>query len=602
MKKVIVIVTAYALLAFAAIYFFLVSFSELPVLLEGRQSTYRILEAGIMFCKFLPALLTSAFLIACATAFAKDAQKAVLPYSPVVIAHFKKVFSAGLVMTFLIFAGFELYCPYAAVKMEQFRKEPVLLAEYMALGNKAYDAKNYFLAYEYGKQAQFISPEDKDVLVLVDKAEALKDVQRTMLHAKPVVSVYAVYRERETKGMTVTELIAKAKEAWDMERWFDCHYWAELAVSVSDSKDVNVNDAKRMAADSWKKLNGPSPYKADADNEIFSAKREAYASLNAGNVLDAYYKYLAIQKRLNGVPDPDVSKFLDVAKDRVVQQCFFIDETENLDKFESYNNVYFSITHSDGSKEVVYIRGVTPVNGTGGMIQYLRGISVTKFDLDGKIEKTMFVPYVKMHAEKTEVFSEEDKERFDIKDEFKTVPVMMLNSVDRYTRDVVCNPEYQGATAEEMTRSFDVFAMPYEYFDIICEAGRGSYVMTLPSLYSFVPVADDYGYSSEVYGAAFMNRLCLPFALFFFLLFASLMAWNYRISESQQFFKFRWVLIFPLSSTVFFFVIEFLLSVLNLFNFAVFGFSGSWSVLIALGVSFVLLFWVSVSFVKRTSE
>lgn len=602
MKKVIAIVTAYLILAFAVIYTCLASFSELPALLEGRDTPYLFLESGIVFCKFLPALFTSAFLIACATSFAKDAEKAKLPYSPVVISHFKRTFSAGLVMTFIIFAGFELYTPFASVKMESYRKEPVLLAEYMALGNKAYDDKNYFLAYEYGKQAQFISPEDKDVQALVDKAEALKDVQRTMLHAKESESVYAVYREREAKGLTVTQLISKAKEAYADERWFDCHYWAELAVAVSTSKDVNVTDARRMSADAWKKLNGPSPYKANEDNRIFTLKREAYASLNSGNVLDAYYRYLDIQKLLKGVPDPDVSKFLEVARDRVVQQCFFIDETENLDKFESYNDVYFCITHSDDSKEVVYIRGVTPVNGTGGMIQYLRGIKVTKFAKDGAIEKTMFVPYVKMHAEKVEVFSDEDKLFFDIKDEYKTVPVMMLNSVDRYSKDVVCSPVYSGATAEEKARSFGVFAIPYEFFDIVCEAGRGKDVISLPSVYTFVPVADDYGYSSEIYGAAFLNRISLPFAMFFILLFASLMAWNYRISSDQQFFKFRWVLIFPLSSAVFFFVIEFLLSVLNLFNFAIFGFSGSWSLFIAMGVFVVLIFFVSVSFVKRTSE
>ncbi len=600
MKKVVIIILSYIIFAFLLIYGIYAGQGNLPELLDGDGAGYLLCKTTVTFCKLLPALFASALLIACATAFAQDADKAVFEYSTIMVGHFKKIFITSLAMTFLVLAGYEIATPGALQSMKNAEMKPVLLREYLTLGQKAYDSNNFVLAYEYSLQAQAINPLSKEVQLLKDKAEAKKDVQRNMIHRKKKAASTEIYYDIESKGFSVTQLIDKANLAWSREKWFECHYWAELAVSVSNSKDVNVEDARRLSALAWKKLSETDGIRPTDENEKFALKKKAYMSLNSGNVLDAYYRFLYVQKRWDADVDPDVEVFLEIARKRVVEQCFFIDETENLDKFESANDVYFHINHSDGSRDVVYVRGVTPVQGTGGLIQYLRGLNVIKYDQNGKMLQSMSVPYAKMMAQVTSVFSDEDKIRYDIKDEYKTVPLLMLKSVDRNTSGVTSVPVFNGsAPAEDRDASFAVFAIPFEYFGIICEAGRGEMLMDLASLFKFSDVADEYGYSREVFGSALLYRLSISIAMFCILMFTSLMAWNYRISDRNTFFKFRWIIIFPISSAIFFFVIEFLFALLRLFNFALFGFGGTYSILIAMAIFAVLAFFLSLSFLRN---
>lgn len=600
MKKVMVIILSYIIFAFLLIYGIYAGQGDLPELLDGDGAGYLFCKTTVTFCKLLPALFASASLIACATAFANNADKAVFEYSSIMISHFKKMFVTIMVMTFLVLAGYEIAIPGALQSMKKAEMKPVLLKEYLTLGEKAYDNKNFVLAYEYSLQAQAISPLSKDVQHLKDRAEAKKDVQRNMIHRKKKVASTDIYYDLESKGFTVTQLIDKAKLAWSREKWFECHYWAELAVSVSDSRDVNVEDARRLSALAWKKLSETDGLRTTDENEKFALKKKAYMSLNSGNVLDAYYRFLYIEKRWDADVDPDVEVFLEIARKRVVEQCFFIDETENLDKFESANDVYFHINHSDGTRDVVYVRGVTPVQGTGGLIQYLRGLNIIKYDENGKMLQSMSVPYAKMMAQVTSVFSDEDKIRYDISDDFKTVPMLMLKSVDRNTSGVTSVPVFSGLeSVDERDASFAVFSIPFEYFGIICDAGKGEMLMDLGSLFKFADVADEYGYSTEVFGSALLYRLSISLAMFCILMFTGLMAWNYRISDRNTFFKFRWIVIFPLSTAIFFFVIEFLFALLRLFNFALYGFGGTYSILIAMAIFAVLAFFLSMSFLRN---
>ena len=73
-----------------------------------------------------------------------------------------------------------------------------------------------------------------------------------------------------------------------------------------------------------------------------------------------------------------------------------MDETLELESFEDANDIHFAYKYPDGSKDVVYCKGVTTVAGTGKSIQYLRELSICSMDKDGKLFRTMSVPYAKV--------------------------------------------------------------------------------------------------------------------------------------------------------------------------------------------------------------
>ena len=87
---------------------------------------------------------------------------------------------------------------------------------------------------------------------------------------------------------------------------------------------------------------------------------------------------------------------MEIAENRVENQCFFIDETEKLKAFEYYNDVHFTVSRDSGAKDVIYIRGITPVQDGGRMVQYLRELSVMTYGKNGVLLRSVYVPYAKM--------------------------------------------------------------------------------------------------------------------------------------------------------------------------------------------------------------
>ena len=102
MKKTSIIVLVYAVFAFAICLLISVLMKNVPVLLPGEERSYIISRAFLFFCKFLPALVFSAFLIGCAIAYGRDAEKAKIKYSPLIMAHFRRTMIASIVIVLVL--------------------------------------------------------------------------------------------------------------------------------------------------------------------------------------------------------------------------------------------------------------------------------------------------------------------------------------------------------------------------------------------------------------------------------------------------------------------------------------------------------------------
>ncbi|MBP3773049.1 MAG: hypothetical protein J6I53_10240 [Treponema sp.] len=607
MRKTGIIVLIYAVLAFAICLLVSNIMGKVPMLLPGEESSYIFLRGFLFFCKFLPSLVFSAFLIGCAIAYGRDAEKAQVRYSPLIMAHFRRTMIASIIIVFVVSLITEVFVPIFEQRQARARIKPILFSEFLTLSQEYYDKGNMNLAFEYSYNALLLNPKDKDALFIKEHSEAELNSLKMVLDRPVEEPKYVFIPAKETKGETITSLLNKAKAAEALENWFDAHYYAYLAIEVGNEKDINLDEANRLASEAWNHLFDPTVIKESDEQVLFRKKRDAYRTLIRGDNIEAYYQFREIAAFSDvAALDPDVSKFLSIAEQRVSEQCFFIEEVENLRRFEAYNNIYFAISHDDGTKDVVYIRGITPVKNSGRMIQYVRGFSVFTYAEDGRFLRSIYVPYAKMLSEKVSTFDSDSKIRFGIKDSFKSVPYLMLESISRTDRGGRISPVYEydaeyTRTKEPYLNNYFILGLPMSDFNLLCDATSGSGKMTLISLMRFLPKAREYGYSYEVYNSDFLYRLTYPLILLICCIFMACMAWNYRLKDSQLF-KFKWIFLMPAITLILYFVMEFGLYVCRILDYALVIMLGSGAVYVSVVILVVVLFIVCFDFVSRTAE
>ncbi len=606
MKKTSIIVLVYAVFAFAICLLISFLMKNVPILLPGEEKSYVICRGFLFFCKFFPSLVFSSFLIGCAISYGKDAEKAKIKYSPLIMAHFRRTMIASIVIVLVVSMITEVFIPFFEQRQSKARLKPILFSEFMTLSEDYFAKQQMNLAFEYSYNALLLNPKDQRAIYINDHAAAELNSLKMVLD-RPEEPKFVFTPVKETSGETITSLLRKAKAAAEKENWFDAHYYAYLAVQVGGEKDINFEDANRLASEAWNHLFDPTVIKETDEQILFRKKREAYKTLIRGDNIEAYYQFLEIAAISDvAARDPDVSKFLEIAKDRVENQCFFVEEVENLRRFESYNNIYFAVPHDDGSKDVVYIRGITPVKNSGRTIQYLRGFTLFSYSKEGRFERSIFVPYAKMLSEKASMFDEGAKHYFGIKDEYKNVPYLMLESIAKNDRTGRIAPVYEYDADyvkknEPFLNNYFVLGLPMKDFNLLCDAMAGSIKMNLISLIKFLPKTREYGYSYEVYNSDFLLRITYPLIVLICCIFMACMAWNYRLRDSQLF-KFKWIFLIPAITIILYFVLECGLYVCRILNYALVVMLGAGAVYVSVSILVLIFVIVCFDFVSRTAD
>ncbi|WP_294431044.1 hypothetical protein [uncultured Treponema sp.] len=606
MRKTGLIVLIYAVFAFG--FCLLVSFlmKNLPVLLPGENNSYIFVRGLLFFFKFLPALIFSGFLIGCAINYGKDAERAKIKYSPLIMAHFRRTMISSIIIVLVVSFVSEVFIPVFEQKQNQAKVKPVLFSEFMNLGRENFDKGNMKLAFEYSYNALLLNPKDKDALYIKEHSEAELNSLKMVLD-RPEEPKFVFVPKKETKGETVTSLLNKAKAAAEKEKWFDAHYYAYLAVEIGNEREINLDEANRLASEAWNHLFDPTVIKETDEQILFRKKREAYKTLIRGDNIEAYYQFLEIASFSDvAARDGDVVKFLAIVSQRLENQCFYIEEVENLQRFESYNNVYFSISHDDGTRDVVYIRGITPVKNSGRMVQYLRGFTLFTYSKEGKFLRSIYVPYAKMLSQKVESFDESSKLHFGIKDEYKSVPYLMLESISKTDRAGRLSPVYEydadfTRKNEPYLNNYFVLALPVADFNLLCDATVGFVKMSLISLMKFLPKSRMYGYSYEICNSDFLYRLTFPLIMLICCIFIASAAWNYRLRD-EQLFKFKWIFLMPPITIILYFALECGLYACRVLNYALVIMLGSGAVYVSVSLLVLIFVLMCFNFVSRTAD
>lgn len=615
MKKFLPSILAYSIFASAALWVAGLFLLPPEIVSEGSQFAYKSANSLSLLFDALPSILLTGFLLACSLAFAEYGERAQGRFSPEIALLLKKIMAAALVTTFIASIGTLVLLPFENSKKKFMREIPGLMTDYMRLSEQYRLQKNPEAAIQYIRKALALDPNNKELKERERQVEAeLKEQEgkrreeRNKSFAETNLNDnQKTFQGFDEKEMTVLQMIEKARELFASKDFFGAHYLSVEAERLCGPNDPNIFEAKDMANQAWNRLQSAQKEELTAGNLFFRKKWEGYKALNSGNFEEAYYIFndLAMEDERKA-RDPDVARYLKISRDRLLEQFFFIDETYDASRFESSKNVYFSIRHPNGGYDIILIRGVTEVGGSGGMVRYLRGLELFSFDEYGQFKYSVSTPYAKMKALDVKTLGLYESQRLGLTSAIKSIPYIMMRSVSRNSREQKNEPVYEYNGTQEyasiLSKNQLYLPIPYEDISLILLSAAGKGNLNPFSLNRLARKAPNYGYSSEVFSVESLNRIFYPFMLLIIFIFAASVAWNYRLSAGAIF-KFKWIFILPVLNLVFYFLerlIEYLIKVLNLVFIAMAG--TELALLAGICVYIALLIAVSVVFLARKND
>lgn len=574
---------------------------QLPDLIRTSVNRYKFYTALKFFCMFLPAVFATSVTLSWCIEYGQHPENSRRRFSDAMFTRYRNVVITSLVMILVISCVSEIALPVIVSKIKAEEKLTVLMKEYQHTARNLYKSEKYELAYQYAKLAYEIEPDNKTNKELmyiteiyynkeaevsqnvIEKINSLTFNDTTFGRPKPAKS------PAQTPYKTY-ELLITARNCFAERDWFGAHYYSQLGLSSCDSKDINQTELKQIAAASWNQLNQSRFAGTTEEQKLFAKKYEGYVNLVNGDFLRAYYIFhaLSLQSKKMSI-DPDVKRYLEIAEESLQKMYFFTDETKDLQGYESARDVYFKLTDPAARTTTIYfIRGITTTGSGSNMIQYLRGLEIIILDSVGIYRSGYYIPYAKVTCLQTDNFDSETQELLGIDKSISSVPFIMLNSVDRNYPDSMILPEYKGGYSFEKADEYVILKMPFEDFDQIKQASNGIDSMNLISLFSFARKADTYGYSTEAFGHALMDRLLKPIYHLILFIIIGIVSWHFRLEENSIF-KFKWIIVIPFLTLMYTLLFQLATCFYKFINYGVFAVAGKTDYIAIASVIYVLI-------------
>lgn len=610
MKKIIAILSVFIGIGLivSIIYGFM---SEVPATVPQTSAfVYKLMNGIQNFGRYIPGVAITGFTVSCSVHFGRNSEGSTERFSKAMLERFKTVMIVSIIMAFFLTFCSEVLVLLTGNKKSSIINRPKIVTEYINVGNRLFDNGYYERAMNYAEAALKLSPNEKHALNLRDRADVEINRART---SNIRFKLYESVEEAEKVDHVVIDaaqinevyqLYLKANEAFTKKEWFNAHYYSELGIKLATPKGPNLEELKKISTAAWNNLTEYHDLAKTQGQLTFEKKYQGYLALVQKDDLKAYYIFRELyQSSREMQSDPDVVFYLQIAENRINERCFFIDETFELKSFESANDVYFAYEYADGSRDVIYFKGMTTVASTGNSIQYLRALTIVSVARNGEVFRTMTVPYAKVLPVSVKTLTPTTKALMGIDDSIDCVPYIMLKSVGRDSPELHNEPLYtyqNGETAN--TPEYLLLSIPYDDFLLLEKSTSTPESMPLASLFKLVHMAAKYGFCTEVYGQALVNRIFYPlWILIMFILLAGF-GWNNRINPTQ-FFKFSWALAFIpfiLISMLYNKMMMFLFRLVNYVLLGGFGLSGG---MVAALVLYIILFICSaIIFVSRHSR
>lgn len=607
MKKILWIL--FSFLGFGLLACLVFGFCSTPEveLLSRSVFKYKLFTGIELFSKALPPMIFGGFILSCSIYFGRNSEGSKQRFSQAMVKRYKVVMIISLICTFLLTFSSEVGTVTMKRGKENLRNQPKLVKEYIRVGNDMLNQEKAESAARYAQEALDMDPANKEAAELKNQAAILLNMYDTKAsHILKESNLNFIFTDSDSDINTqnlseVYALYKQAQDAYEKQDWFNAHFYSESAIAIASGKDPNLAQLKEISSTSWNNLSQMHDLTKTESQNIFNQKFTGYKALMEGDYLKSYYILKNMQIQYPELKnDPDLNFYTDVAEEKVNERTFFTDETLDLKSFESANDVYFSLKYDDGWTDIVYFKGVTQVKTAGGMIQYLRDLSIYSMDADGDFYRSVTVPYAKVLAVSIAEMNPLSKDNMGIARDIKYLPFILLRSVDRINEGVEVRPVYRYADSDISDGpDYTMLRMHFADFQMIENATINPELIPLTTLMKIIRKASYFGYSPEVYGQVFLNRILYPFFILIILVLLASLAWNNRLGATQ-YFKTSWILIFPVISAVCFFVFQVGNYIFKLLNYGILGVCGPAGALLwSFGFYVVTLFLVSLLFLSR---
>ena len=517
--KTIIIIFAYMIICFLGCMIF-AAFQENPyagTVLPHNSFFYKILQGILIFVELLPSICGTGALIGLSWGFSQKSVN-MKRFSKIQLENLKSVLIVSLISTVLCFVFSEFVRPICNSKKTKIENEAQNYIDFFYYANQYKSQKKYDLAEFYVENALKIYPNSEKALALSKEIEYLSvDTVSEEYDSLEEMAKYVAHIDSspKTPDEEILYLLETSLSHYENGDYFNSHYYATQAQYLSEKGSLNEQTAKDIAADSWNMISSTeSKYNRELA-ELYAEKKRGYVSLLEEDYINAYYIFDNLAKA--DFPDEDILFYKDVAEFGLLNSTFFTDETESLQSFESSKNIYFTINNADGTKDVVYIKGLTVLEDAGQLVQYFRNFFLYKYDSEGNFLKSIFAPYAKMIAVHASSFGNSLENTRISKSDY--VPYILLKSVDRHAADIQVLPTitYADNYFDNASSNSLILEMPYSDFSVLRQASKGPEKMSIFSLFGFSEKATEYGYSSMVYSWALTKRVSYP--LFLMILF-----------------------------------------------------------------------------------
>ena len=543
---------------------------------------YKILTGLELFVKYLPVFIIASFILTFSVHFGQHCEGSIIRFSQAMVERFKKIMIFSLMLTFIITMSNEVFGTLINRKKQSIIESQKILNEYLKVGNNLFNNGFYERAKRYGNVALTLQPNSKEAVDLIDRAEV--EIQRNE-NSNLRFKIYESVEDAEKVDKVVINpeqinevysYYLKAKDAYDKKEWFNAHFFAETGISLATPKDPNLEDLKKISNSAWNNLGEYHNLEKNEEQQIFDKKYEGYLALVQKDDLKAYYLFKQLYMSSRQMQsDPDVRFYLEIAENRVNEKSFFIDETFELESFENANDIYFACNYKDGTKDLVYFKGMTCVQETGNSVQYLRDLTIITIDNEGNFYRKMNVPYAKVLPVSVINIPPSVKQLMGIEDDVESIPYLMLKSIERERENSEVFPVYTYSDGSVGNKpEYLLLSMPYEHFLMLENFKNNVTSIPLPQLLKLAKISEQYGFLEEMFTQSCLDRLFYPIWILILFLLISTFAWNNRVG-SGQYFKLTWVFAFPeflLISYVFYKLSMFIFKLINFTLLGVFGF------------------------------
>ena len=575
---------------------------------SAAAGKYKFLVGLGYFLRYIPCVVTSGYIVSFCVHFGNNCEGSILRFSSAMLGRFKMVIIFAVSCAFVLTLSTEVFYPLTTRGKVSIISRPKLINQYLKAGEQFFADGHYDRSYVYADAVLALDPNSRQAADLKDRS----DVEINRENTSNIR--FEIYRSSKESHADVTEVhideeklsdaykcYLKAKECYAKGQWINAHYYAMEGKKLTTPKDPNVAELKNIATDAWNKITTEHDLSKDEDQKFFDAKFRGYLALVQNDDLTAYYIFrdLFLSSR-DYSTDPDVIFYLDIAARRIGERCFFDDEVFQLKSFENVNDVCFSYSYSDGSKDIIYFRGMTSVKETGRTVQYLRDVTIQTLNESGSLFRTMTVPYAKVLPVSIKSINDKTKELLGIGKEVTIIPYIMLNSVGRNSPDIRIEPLYVYESGE-VAHLPEYILLPMNFSDFTMLETQTNEPERIPfgNLFKLIKKASQYGFSSEVYCEALLNRIFYPFWIVILLIGYASVAWNYRIGFNK-YFKMTWVFSFPFIIFLTHIINKWLLYIFKLFNYVIVGLVPSALSIVAGFIAYsLILVAMSVYFLAR---